>query len=99
MSRSPDRGALRVLILQHEEPTPPGHVIEWLEGHGAEMEILRIDLVEPQVHVGDYDLIVSLGSEFAAYDDSHEFVTREADLMQRALDEDVPIYGANRIAY
>jgi GMP synthase-like glutamine amidotransferase len=92
-SASEDRGALRALILQHEEPTPPGHVIEWLEGHGAEMEILRIDLVEPQVHVSDYDLIVSLGSEFAAYDDSHEFVTREADLMRRALDEDVSILG------
>ena len=88
-----DRSALRALILQHEEPTPPGHVIEWLEGHGAEMEILRIDLVEPEVHPSDYDLIVSLGSEFAAYDDSHEFVTREADLMRRALDEDVPILG------
>jgi GMP synthase-like glutamine amidotransferase len=90
---SEDRAPLRALILQHEQPTPPGHVIEWLKGHGAEMEILRIDLVEPQVHVGDYDLIVSLGSEFAAYDDSHEFVTRESDLMRRALDEDVPILG------
>jgi GMP synthase-like glutamine amidotransferase len=90
---SEDRGALRALILQHEGPTPPGHVIEWLEGHGAEREILRIDLVEPQVHPTDYDLIVSLGSEFAAYDDSHAFVTREADLMRRALDEDVPILG------
>jgi GMP synthase-like glutamine amidotransferase len=90
---SEDRGALRALILQHEGPTPPGHVIEWLEGHGAELEILRIDLVEPKADPGDYDLIVSLGSEFAAYDDSHAFVTREADLMRRALDEDVPILG------
>jgi GMP synthase-like glutamine amidotransferase len=90
---SEDRGALRALILQHEGPTPPGHVIEWLEGHSAELEILRIDLVEPKADPGDYDLIVSLGSEFAAYDDSHAFVTREADLMRRALDEDVPILG------
>jgi len=93
VSESRDGGALRALILQHEQPTPPGHVIEWLEGHGAEMEILRIDLVEPKVDPGDYDLIVSLGSEFAAYDDSHSFVTRESDLMRRALDEDVPILG------
>jgi GMP synthase-like glutamine amidotransferase len=90
---SEDGGALRALILQHEGPTPPGHVIEWLEGHSAELEILRIDLVEPKADPGDYDLIVSLGSEFAAYDDSHAFVTREADLMRRALDEDVPILG------
>src|SRR5947208_3497817 len=86
-------GALRALILQHEEPTPPGYVTEWLKGHGAEMEVLRIDLEEPQVDPSRYDLIVSLGSEFAAYDDSHEFVRREARLMRVAIDADVPILG------
>ena len=86
-------GALRALILQHEEPTPPGHVTEWLQGHGAEMEVLRIDLEDPQVDPGSYDLIVSLGSEFAAFDDSHEFVRREAKFMRRAIDADVPILG------
>jgi GMP synthase-like glutamine amidotransferase len=90
---SGDAGAMRALILQHEEPTPPGHVTEWLRGHGAEMEVLRIDLEEPQIDPGRYDLIVSLGSEFAAFDDSHEFVRREAQLMRRAVDADVPILG------
>ncbi len=90
---STDASALRALILQHEEPTPPGHVIEWLQGHGAEMEVLRIDLEDPQADPDRFDLIVSLGSEFAAYDDSHEFVKREARLMRRAVDTDVPILG------
>jgi GMP synthase-like glutamine amidotransferase len=36
---------------------------------------------------------VSLGSEFAAYDDSHRFVTTEAELMRRAVDANVPILG------
>ena len=85
--------ALRVLILQHEEPTPPGHVTEWLQGHGAEMEVLRIDLEDPKFAPGRFDLIVSLGSEFAAYDDAHEFVKREARLMRRAVDANVPILG------
>jgi GMP synthase-like glutamine amidotransferase len=90
---SNEAAALRVLILQHEEPTPPGHVTEWLEGHGAKMEVLRIDLEEPQADPARFDLIVSLGSEFAAYDDSHEFVKREAQLMRRALETSVPILG------
>ena len=85
--------ALRVLILQHEEPTPPGHVTEWLEGHGGETEVMRIDLEGPQVDPARFDLIVSLGSEFAAYDDSHDFVKREARLMRRAIDTGVPILG------
>jgi len=29
---------MRALILQHEEPTPPGLVTEWLGGHGASVE-------------------------------------------------------------
>ncbi len=93
MSERARSGALRALVLQHEEPTPPGHVTEWLGGHGAEMDVFRIDLDEPKVEPEEYDLIVSLGSEFAAYDDSHRFVTSEADLMRRAVDANVPILG------
>jgi GMP synthase-like glutamine amidotransferase len=83
----------RALILQHEEPTPPGYVTEWLAAHGAEVDTYRIDLAEREVDPTDYDLIVSLGSEFAAFDDSKPFVTREAALMREAVDADVPVLG------
>ena len=86
-------GRLRALIVQHEEPTPPGLVTEWLEHHDAESEVWRIDLDDREADPRPYDLVVSLGSEFAAYDDSHAFVRREAQLMRRALDEDVPVLG------
>ena len=88
-----DAGALRALILQHEDPTPPGYVTEWLGGRGAEMDVLRIDLEAPDVDLARYDLLVSLGSEFAAFDESHDFVRREATLMRRAVELDVPILG------
>ena len=84
---------LHALILQHEEPTPPGHVTEWLAGHGARVEILRIDEDDREVDPTDYDLIVSLGSEFAAFDDTKPFVPREARLMRTAIDADVPVLG------
>jgi GMP synthase-like glutamine amidotransferase len=84
---------LRALILQHEEPTPPGHVTEWLRSLGAQVEVLRIDLDDREIDPRRYDLIVSLGSEFAAFDDTKSFVTREAALMRRAIDADVPILG------
>ena len=29
---------LRALILQHEDPTPPGHVTEWLAEHVRQRE-------------------------------------------------------------
>lgn len=89
--REPSR--LRALILQHEEPTPPGHVSEWLAEHDAEVDTLRIDVEERDVDPTDYDLIVSLGSEFAAFDDSKAFVPKEADLMRKAVEADVPVLG------
>lgn len=84
---------LRALILQHEDPTPPGHVTDWLAEHDAAIEVYRIDLGERDLDPRDFDLIVSLGSEFAAFDDSKPFVLREARLMERALETDVPILG------
>jgi len=90
---TPDGSRVRALILQHEEPTPPGLVTEWLDAHGADREILRIDVDDREVDPDAYDLIVSLGSEFAAFDDSKPFVAREAELLRRAVDADVPVLG------
>jgi GMP synthase-like glutamine amidotransferase len=90
---SSNAGRLRAVILQHEDPTPPGHVTEWLDQHGAEQEVFRIDLEDRELDPTEYDLIVSLGSEFAAFDESHAFVSREYWLMRRAVDADVPILG------
>lgn len=83
----------RALILQHEEPTPPGLVTEWLGGHGASVETFRIDVHDREVDPTRYDLIVSLGSEFAAFDDTKPFVPREASLLRRAVDAEVPVLG------
>lgn len=93
---SPENGSarpMRALIVQHEEPTPPGLVTEWLDHHAADVEILRIDLEDNDVTPAEFDLIVSLGSEFAAFDDSKPFVPREARLMRDAIDADVPVLG------
>jgi GMP synthase-like glutamine amidotransferase len=57
------------------------------------VEILRIDEDDREVDPTDYDLIVSLGSEFAAFDDTKPFVPREARLMRTAVDADVPVLG------
>ena len=90
-SETPAR--LRALIIQHEEPTPPGLVTEWLDAHGASVERFRIDIDDREIDPSGYDLIVSLGAECAAFDDSQPFVPREARLMRRAVDADVPVLG------
>lgn len=93
MSSDETSARLRVLIIQHEEPTPPGYVDEWLAKHRAEVDTLRIDIDDRDVDPTAYDLIVSLGSEYAAFDDTKPFVPREASLLRAAVDDDVPVLG------
>ena len=84
----------RALVIQHERPTPPGLIEPWLRERGAEVEILRIDEEDPHdLNPRDYGLIVSLGSEFPAYEDSITWISHEIDLLQAATDADVPILG------
>lgn len=84
---------IRALILQHEQPTPPGFLAEWLDMQGAEVDIVRIDLEERIPDAREYDMIASLGSEFAAFDDTKPFIPREAQLLRQASDADVPVLG------
>jgi GMP synthase-like glutamine amidotransferase len=84
---------LKALIIQHEEPTPPGLLGEWLDQQHADVDILRIDLDDKVPDAREYQLIASLGSEFAAFDDSVPFVLREADLIRQAAEHDVPMLG------
>jgi len=81
------------LILQHEKATPPGLIAPWLAEQSAVVDTLRIDEDERLVDPRRYDLIISLGSEFAAFDDSIPFVPREALLFEDAIEGDVPILG------
>jgi GMP synthase-like glutamine amidotransferase len=87
-------GGWRALVIQHEEPTPPGLVARWLEERGATVETLRIDEQDPHdLDPRDYDLIVSLGSEFGAYEDHIEWIAHEMDLLKDATEADVPVLG------
>jgi GMP synthase-like glutamine amidotransferase len=84
---------LKALIVQHEEPTPPGLLGEWLERQDAEVDILRIDLDEVVPDPREFQLIAYLGSEFAAFDDFVPFVQRESELIREAAKHDVPMLG------
>jgi GMP synthase-like glutamine amidotransferase len=84
---------LRALVVQHEQPTPAGLILDWLSDRGIGVELYRIDLEERRVDLGDHDLIVSLGSEFAAFDDHIPWIPHETRLLDDALQRDVPVLG------
>jgi GMP synthase-like glutamine amidotransferase len=93
VSAARGNGRLRALVIQHEQPTPGGYVNQWLEERGADQDIYRIDVEDREVDPREFDVIVSLGSEFAAFDDSIPWIEREKQLLAQAGDADVPVLG------
>ncbi len=84
---------LRVLVIQNEGASPAGLIGQWLDEQAADVAVLRIDDEARDVDPREYQLLVSLGSEFPAYDESRPFVQRAKRLLERAVDEDVPVLG------
>jgi GMP synthase (glutamine-hydrolysing) len=84
---------MRALVIQHEGSAPGGYVTEWLEDRGATQEVLRIDSDGRAVDAHGYELIVTLGSEASAFDDSVPWLARELALLRDAAHADVPVLG------
>jgi GMP synthase-like glutamine amidotransferase len=84
---------LRALVVQHERSTPGGYVSEWIEERGAAQDVLHIYEDEREVSPSEYDLVVTLGSASAAYDEAVPWLDRELRLLCSAADDDVPVLG------
>jgi GMP synthase-like glutamine amidotransferase len=84
---------LRALVIQHEEDAPGGHVSAWLQARGADQDLYPIGGDGRWPDPGDYDLVVSLGSEESAYDDGLAWVAREQEILREAVSREVPVLG------
>lgn len=85
-------GVRRVLFVQHQDDCPPGHVGDRLAERGAAVDVVRAQagsLPDPTA----YDLVVSLGSDDSAYDESLPYLRPEWDLLAAAVDAGVPVFG------
>ena len=94
MNQRPSGERRTALVIEHERPTPPGLIADWLELRGIEPEIVAIDDGQrPLEPISGYELIFSLGSEFPAYDDTIPWLATEMELLRTAVDERVPTIG------
>ena len=84
---------MRALVVQHGTGEPAGHVSAWLADREVAEVVWRIDRHRREPDPSGYDLIVSLGSESAAYDDAVPWLGREVRLLRGAFDADVPVLG------
>jgi GMP synthase-like glutamine amidotransferase len=84
---------VKALVIQHSPTAPAGYVEEWLRERGLEPDVYRIDLGEREIEPRDYELIVTLGSECAADDDSVAWIAPELRVLRAAARADVAVLG------
>ena len=84
---------MRALVIQHDDNAPAGRVSEWLEARGAGQDVWLIGRDERERDPLGYELIVSLGSDHAAYDDAVPWLGRELALLREAFEAEVPVLG------
>jgi GMP synthase-like glutamine amidotransferase len=87
-----DARSRRVLFVVNEADAPPGYLGEAAHARGFAVDRLHV-WDAPAPDPGGYDLIVPLGSADAAYDDRVPWLAAELDLLRRAIDHDVPVFG------
>ena len=82
----------RALVVEHQPDAPAGYIGERAEYHGYRLEVVRAAPGAFPDPAG-YDLVITLGSGEAAYDDTVPFLADELDLLHRADDAGVPVLG------
>jgi GMP synthase (glutamine-hydrolysing) len=83
---------VRVLFLQHQDDCPPGMVGERLAELGAACEVVdgrERRLPDPT----GFDLVVPLGSDDSAADESVPYLRAEWELLDAAVRARVPVFG------
>jgi GMP synthase-like glutamine amidotransferase len=82
-----------VLIRQHEEMTPPGLLVEWLEDRGIPYEVHYSYKDEAVPDPSDYSILASLGSPYGPNDTHEPGVVEELKLIGAAVEKDIPVLG------
>lgn len=83
---------MRVLFIQHQDDCPPGYVGDRARQRGFELDVVEAasgEFPDPR----DYDLVVPLGSDDAAYDDTVGYLPAEHRLLDAAVGAGVPVFG------
>lgn len=84
---------LRVLVLQHEEATPAGRILDWLRDRDFGCDVVRIDLSGGHADVRGYDIVIPLGSELAPYHDHVPWIPKEAELLREVHESGASVLG------
>ncbi|MDN5858519.1 MAG: type 1 glutamine amidotransferase, partial [Pseudonocardia sp.] len=83
---------MKVLFVQHQDDAPPAMVGDRLAALGARCEVVAAQAPRLPDPTG-FDLVVPLGSDDSAADESLPYLRREWELIAAAVRAGVPVFG------
>ncbi len=81
-----------ILVRQHGESGPPALLGEWLESRGLDY-VVSDSRTNHTPDVRDFDAVASLGCRYSPADLDVPQVQAEIELIERAVEHDVPVLG------
>ena len=83
-----------VLLLQHVRPEPPGTIADALDAHGLSHRTVRVYRDEPVPDRLDAEGLVVMGGPMGVGDvDDRPHLSKELDLIEQALRDEIPLLG------
>lgn len=83
----------KILIVQHEEDTPPGTTLEWAQNRGYAVEMWSPATQNPPTQL-DHDLVVICGGSMDTHEEKkYPWLVTEKKVLRRLLDQETKIFG------
>ncbi len=85
---------MKVFILQHEDSTPPGSTLKWVESRGHSLQVLKASDISHWPSLEDFDLLVICGGGMNVdQEDRYPWLRQEKQLIQQSLRAGKKIVG------
>ena len=85
---------MRALALEHLHSNPIGVYGDVLEERGIDVDVVRLDRLEPLPEWREYDLLVVMGGGMSvSQEHAHPWLVDEKRMIQEAVSEGMPYFG------
>lgn len=85
---------LDVLIIQHEDDTPPGSTLQWAAERGLKTQVWRIDQGPAPLKPTQFKALIVCGGTMDTFEeDKHPWLKNEKDFLKECIQNKKPIFG------
>jgi GMP synthase-like glutamine amidotransferase len=84
---------MKILILEHEPEVPAGLLARWAGSRGHALRTLEVPRLRIWPAPGDWDAVVSLGSDLSTHASPNPWIEREIEFLRQVHHSGVPVLG------